>query len=129
MCFRPLLTRIISYLKTIKKERRKQIMSFRPLLTRIISYRGANEFSCSRTLKTFPSPFNEDHFISRSNASSIITLKMFPSPFNEDHFISYAASKRRYIRHTSYFCLPNIWTRQLSDKSILSNFRTFQTLT
>ena len=101
----------------------------------------------------FPSTFNEDHFISilylkvhhcksgfrplltriisyqLKNAKQLTTVLLFPSPFNEDHFISYATSKCRYIKHPSYFCLPNIGTGQPSDKSILSNFRTFQMLT
>ena len=77
----------------------------------------------------FPSPFNEDHFISKSETIIKNQNVQFPSPFNEDHFISYATSKCRYIKHPSYFCLPNIGTGQPSDKSILSNLRTFQTLT
>ena len=37
----------------------------------------------------FPSPFNEDHFISHMDMNiNAIKFGKFPSPFNEDHFIS-----------------------------------------
>ena len=45
----------------------------------------------------FPSPFNEDHFI--SEASRWIEAhkrEMFPSPFNEDHFISQKAIEKLF---------------------------------
>ena len=37
----------------------------------------------------FPSPFNEDHFISMTIEKYMNPTYKFPSPFNEDHFISY----------------------------------------
>ena len=40
-------------------------------------------------MKMFPSPFNEDHFISALILQALGDDNVFPSPFNEDHFISY----------------------------------------
>ena len=37
----------------------------------------------------FPSPFNEDHFISEVvEDAGFLKFVEFPSPFNKDHFIS-----------------------------------------
>ena len=40
-----------------------EIIRFRPLLTRIISYRK-EVIRAIKPANSFPSPFNEDHFIS-----------------------------------------------------------------
>ena len=67
-------------------------MSFRPLLTRIISYQGIKMLI--ESFKEFPSPFNEDHFISNEKVENVRWLIEFPSPFNEDHFISKEGNKK-----------------------------------
>ena len=59
-------------------------LSFRPLLTRIISYLYKHEKQ-EREIKNrleFPSPFNEDHFISRDiNKKERIKMEIVSVPF------------------------------------------------
>ena len=63
-------------------------IGFRPLLTRIISYLYLNHNQIKAS-QPFPSPFNEDHFISEVvEDAGFLKFVEFPSPFNEDHFIS-----------------------------------------
>ena len=45
-------------------------------------------FKAEHKIMMFPSPFNEDHFISNKESRGIKNENQFPSPFNEDHFIS-----------------------------------------
>ena len=71
--FRPLLTRIISYRKW-KNIMNELLNSFRPLLTRIISY--LYHFVQLQVPLKFPSPFNEDHFISERGETQEDVAKM-----------------------------------------------------
>ena len=67
--------------------------SFRPLLTRIISYQESKRMNDS-FIKVFPSPFNEDHFISKEEKIKIKKVTSFRPLLTR--IISYLKTELRF---------------------------------